>query len=103
MTPEEVIALAEDSEDEILLLEPRDEYDRCIVGIVERFNSVFVVYSKKCVLDYLISEITGDAAPDDDVDFPPDLQALEHYQFNIVGGWLGDGTPAFMLDNEETP
>ena len=92
MTPEEVIALAEDSEDEILLLEPRDEYDRC-----------FVVYSKKCVLDYLISEITGDAAPDDDVDFPPDLQALEHYQFNIVGGWLGDGTPAFMLDNEETP
>lgn len=101
MTPEEVIKIAESSEEDVLLMEPRSEYDKCLVGIVERFNSMFVVYSKKCVMEYLVSEATDDPSdPDRDTDYPPELAAIEHYQFNIVGGWLGEGTPAFMLDEE---
>ena len=83
MTPEEVISAAnamnENGDYDILLMEPQEQFNPCLVGIVERFNSVFVVYSKKCILE---------------------IAALEHYSFNIVGGWVGDGTPAFMLDEE---
>lgn len=98
MTPEEVISAAnamnENGDYEILLMEPQEQFNPCLVGIVERFNSVFVVYSKKCILESLAAEM------DPDPDYPPDIAALEHYSFNIVGGWVGDGTPAFMLDEE---
>lgn len=96
MTPEEIVARMEEMDAEILLLEPRETFDACLVGVAERFNSVFAVYSRKCVLEAFARDM-----PDDDPDYPPDLAALEHYSFNVVGGWLGDGTPAFMIDEEE--
>lgn len=95
MTPDEVLTAANALEDEeVLLLEPQEQFNKCLVGIVERFNSTFVVYSKKCVLEAIAAE------GEDDPDYPADTAALEHYEFNIRGGWVGEGTPAFMLDDE---
>lgn len=73
---------------EILMLEPRDEYDKCLVGLGERFTSVFAVYDRRCILDVIAAGM-----PDE-----PDAEAMavEHYEFNILGGWVGDGTPAFI-------
>lgn len=77
-----------DAED-LLLLEPRAMYDRCLLGIARRFTSTFAVYDEECVLDAIAAD-----ADDDDED--PTTTAREHYEFNIVGGWVGDGTPAFL-------
>ena len=29
--------------------------------------------------------------------------AVEHFEFNIIGGWLGDMTPIFNIPVEEFP
>jgi hypothetical protein len=97
MTPEEIIERADERDAEILRMEPREQFDPCLVGIVERFNDTFLVYSKRKVLEALVADMD-----DSDPDYPADTAALEHYGFNILGGWLGPGTPAFLLDEEET-
>lgn len=67
-----------------------DEFDDAIVGVVERFGGNFsVLYSKDKVFEILMSE---------GLEF---TDALEHFEYNIIGGYLGDATPVFLddLDN----
>ena len=62
-----------------------DEYDDCIVGTVERFGmDPVVLYDRGKILEKLVSE-----------DGMSDEEAVEHFEFNILGGWMGDGTPCF--------
>jgi hypothetical protein len=81
--PEEVEeALAEN---EALLLEPRDEYDACIVGIGFRFSAgPLAVYSIRAVLK--VMEGWG----------MDETEAEEFFNFNTLGAWMGDGTPIFI-------
>lgn len=81
----------EDLLEGLLVLEPREQFDSCIVGVVERYTQRFVLYSKSCVLRALATE-------DEDMD---EAAALEHYEYNIVGGWVGETTPGFLDDTEE--
>lgn len=90
---------SEDNAD-LMLMEPREQFDPCIVGVVERFHDRFVLYSRKKVLASLVEEATGAT---DDEDYDPATEALEHYEFNIIGGWVGEHTPAFLIDDEEGP
>lgn len=83
---------------ELLFMEPRADYDECIVGIGERFTHVFVVYSRKCVLDRLHGAIDGIAELPEA--FMTEDDAEEFYSFNILGAWVGDGTPAFLIDDD---
>jgi hypothetical protein len=100
VTPEQVITkivqLSEDDEDlEVPLLAPREDFDKCLVGVARRFNSTFAVYSQKCVLEVLAEGM------DDDPEYPADLSAREFFEFNTIGGWIGEGTPAFLQDEED--
>jgi hypothetical protein len=83
---------------ELLFMDPRSDYDECIVGVVERFNSTFITYSRRCVLDKLRAVIRGidDLPPDEEL---RESDAEEFYAFNILGAWVGDGTPAFLVDD----
>ena len=78
--------------DEPLALEPRTQFDGAILGLARRFTSEFLVYDEQLVLDALVAE----ADPEDD---DPEVSAREHYEFNIVGGWVGEGTPAFLTEH----
>lgn len=72
-------------ENEALLLEPRDEYDSCIIGIGYHFNSgPLAVYSISKVL-----EVMKGWGMDEE-------GAEEYFQFNTIGAWMGDGTPIFI-------
>lgn len=75
--------------DDLLLMDPQATFNKCIVGIVERFNDRFVVYDRACVLATLAEEMEPEDGEDRD-----DL-ALEFYSFNVLGAWLGPGTPGF--------
>jgi hypothetical protein len=87
MTPEQIDELLENEED-LALMEPREKFDPCIVGVAQRFNSRFVVYDKEKVL----AVFAADQTDDDD----PATSALEFFEFNVVGAWVGEGTPAFI-------
>ena len=73
------------ADSEALLLEPRSEYDPCLVGIGYRFkDGPLAVYDIERVLTVLGQ------------DGMTDEEAVEFYEFNVLGAWMGDGTPIFI-------
>ena len=64
-----------------------DGYEDCIAGIVERYGQdPIVCYSKERVLAKMVDEGMED-----------EQEALEFYEFNQLGAWMGDGTPCFLV------
>lgn len=79
MTKREII---EDLYDDVLFM---DDYDDCIVGIMERFGMYpVVVYDKQKILSKLMSEGMSDE------------EAYKFFEFNQLGAWVGEFTPAFI-------
>jgi hypothetical protein len=59
-------------------------FDDCILGISEQFGEdVRVIYSKEKILDKLSEEMTVE-------------EAIEFYEFNILGGYFGEQNPIFL-------
>ena len=72
------------SEGEALLMEPRDQYDSCLIGVGYRFHDgPLAVYDMDRVLSVLGEEMSeGDAQ--------------EWFEYNTLGAWVGEGTPIFV-------
>ena len=72
------------SEGEALLMEPRDQYDSCLIGVGYRFHDgPLAVYDIDRVLSVLVEEMSeGDAQ--------------EWFEYNTLGAWVGEGTPIFV-------
>ena len=70
--------------DEGLELMTADGYDDCIVGIAQQFNRDFVVYDREKVLAKLMTDGMSRE------------EAEEYFEFNIVGAYVGESTPAFI-------
>jgi hypothetical protein len=67
-----------------------DGYDDCIMGAVVRFGSEsFLLYDQDAVIEKLMAE--GMTYED----------AVEFHEFNQLGAWVGDSTPAFFIKNWE--
>jgi hypothetical protein len=67
-----------------------DGYDDCIVGVVERFGQdSHFIYDKELVLEKLQK---------DDMSYE---DALEYYEFNQLGAYVGEATPAFLIRDYE--
>ena len=92
LVPTAVGTEVDDRESEVYLLEPRETFDPCLVGIARQFNRRFAVYDEAKVLEAFAEMF----AEDDD----PELAAREWFEFNVVGAWLGEGTPAFTAPME---
>lgn len=76
-----------DTMEGLIFLEP--EYlDDAIIGLGQRINTAAIVYSEPCIIRLLQKH---DGMTMDD--------AVEHFNFNIAGGWLGEASPIFV-DNE---
>lgn len=68
-----------------------DGYDDAIVGIVTRFGQPPIVcYNKDKIIDMLIID---DGMSLDD--------ALEFFEFNQLGAWMGDTTPCFLQTTDD--
>ena len=67
-----------------------DGFEDCIVGVGSRCGTSYLaVYSVRKILDELMSEGFSEE------------EAIEHFEFNIIGAWVGDGTPIFLHDHLE--
>ena len=68
-----------------IILEP-EMFDDAIIGIAERCGeSPLVAYDR----DRCIEIIMADSGCSRE-------EAEEHYEFNIAGCWVGEGTPVFL-------
>jgi hypothetical protein len=84
MTPEEV---AEYNEEALIV----DGFDEAIIGVAERINlGPVAAYSVEKVLEILMER--------DGMSYE---EALEFFQYNIIGSWMGEYTPIFIYTNEE--
>lgn len=70
---------------DLLFLEPRELFDKAIVGVVERINLTALCYSTQEILNILIQPEFGMSQED----------ALEYFEFNIRGSY-GENSPVFL-------
>lgn len=70
-----------------------DGFDDCIIGMCVRYGQpVIAAYD----LEKVIQKLMGDGMTRE--------EAVEFFEFNQVGAWVGDSTPCFVtvLDNPQT-
>lgn len=68
-----------------------DGFDDCIVGVGYRCG-------KQPVIAYDMDLIIGKLMKQDDMSYE---EAVEYFEFNQLGSWVGDGTPIFLNRNPE--
>ena len=79
MTPEEV---AEYNEDALLA----DGFEEALIGVAERINlGPVAAYDVEKVLQILIKR--------DGMEYS---EAMEYFEFNIKGAWMGEFTPVYI-------
>jgi len=91
-------ALRDFEGEDIALLEPRDFYDQFIVGLGQQGHRHFIVYDKDALIAGLVKQTMEDHDEEDLIN--AELAAIDHFEYNIVGSWVGDGTPAFLTKYE---
>lgn len=85
MNKEEMMEILNDSESLIA-----DGFDDCIIGIAERCSKQpLCVYDREKVIDELIDDGMSEE------------EAIEYFNYNIVGAWVGEGTPLFLTKLED--
>ena len=72
-------------DNEALLMDPQDQFNPCIVGTGYLFHHgpVAVYDIGKVIAAFVAEGMTEE-------------EAQEHFEFNVIGGWGGDGTPLFV-------
>lgn len=73
-------------EDNAVLL--ADGLESAFIGIGYQFNTPIAVYSRNRVLKHFENE---GMSPED---------AIEYYEFNVAGSYVGESTPIFLNDIE---
>lgn len=63
-----------------------DGHDNAIVGVARCFNKESVLYDQNIVIDNLMKDMSYD-------------EALEYFEFNIIGAYVGEHTPTFVNMN----
>lgn len=65
-----------------------DEFKEALMGVVERVNTVALCYDQDKIIEILMRDMTYE-------------EAVEHFYFNVVGGYVGEHTPfAFIRINK---
>jgi len=73
----------EEIEDQAIVLEP-SQFDEAIIGTTERFGmSVCVAYDKDKIIEILMRDMSEE-------------EAIEYFEYNILGAWMGAYTPCFV-------
>ena len=71
-------------EDDVMVLEP-NQFDEAIVGTVSRVDrSPVVCYSVDKIVEILMKDGMSQE------------EAYEYYEYNILGAYIGEGTPMFL-------
>ena len=100
MTATEILTQLQQHNPDALLLEPREVYDKALVGVTStpddrwpRTNETWVaVYDEELCLKAIMEWQGCDYA-----------EASEWFGYNTSGAWAGEGTPTFrsIWDHEE--
>jgi hypothetical protein len=81
---------AAEFEPEMLFLGNGGEFDEAFVGVCHQYGrSAIALYDRQKVLDIFVRDGCSEE------------EAIEHFEFNVIGAWVGEFTPAFVEFYEE--
>jgi len=80
MTPEQMREDIAEMNEEALFA---DGFDDALIGSVRQFNNTVALYDYQACIEVLMR---------DGLDYD---DAVEYFEFNVVGAWVGPATPAF--------
>jgi hypothetical protein len=70
-----------------------DGFEDAVVGMCERFGAVPVVaYDRDKCIEIIIARSDKNGLTDEEAY----EEAVEYFEFNVIGSWVGDGTPVFL-------
>jgi len=64
-----------------------DGFDEAVVGVVERIGIQAICYDQDKVLEILMREMSEE-------------EAIEYFEYNIAGAWVGESTPFYLIRME---
>ena len=82
---EQIDEYADETDEKMLLLgsDPKD-FEDAIIGIADRFGmEPSVAYDYNKVIEILTKDMSYE-------------EAVEYFDFNIIGAWMGDTTPLYI-------
>jgi len=95
MTPAEIREqLAELNPDALFA----DGFDDALIGVARQFNRHLALYDYQKCVEILASQMDSGTDEDERLEM-----ALEHMEFNVVGAWMGENTPLFLLSDLSAP
>ena len=60
-----------------------DGFDEAIIGVVQRIGVQAICYDEDKVIEILMRDMSEE-------------EAIEYFEFNIAGAWVGESTPFFL-------
>jgi hypothetical protein len=60
-----------------------DGFDEAVIGVVERAGLLAVCYDRNKIISILMRDMNEE-------------QAIEYYEFNILGAYMGESTPVYL-------
>ena len=64
-------------------------FDDAVIGSVRRFNEEFALLDESKCIEILMER-----------DGMTEEEAVEYFEFNIIGAWMGEETPCFLSPND---
>ena len=61
-----------------------DGFESAVIGVVRRFSDTFILLDEEKCIELL--EADGMAFE----------EAIDYFEFIVIGAWMGQGTPAFL-------
>lgn len=84
--------MEEIGEDALLM----DGFDDCIIGYVEQFGRPpITLYDRDKVIQRLMDDFAADNPHENEAGLS--IMAWEWYEYNMIGGYVGEYTPAFAV------
>ena len=77
--------IEEDFPDSKLLF--ADGFDDAIIGVAQQFNTMSVAYNREKCIEILMKDMDR-------------IEAVEYFEYNVTGSYVGENTPTFILMNE---
>jgi hypothetical protein len=64
-----------------------DGFDEAVVGVVQRMGIQAICYDQDKVIAILMKDMSEE-------------EAIEYFEYNIAGAWVGESTPFFLIKME---
>ena len=61
-----------------------DGFDDAIIGVAQKFNIMSVAYNRDKCIEILMKDMDQ-------------LEAIEYFEVNVIGSYVGEHTPTFIL------